>query len=174
MKPKRKATNWRKIYEASAMDRDYYKSASLEEHAAVNKKQAATNWRKRAEIAEFSLSVEQAAHLFWQTQCEAAAERWKKYEKMTHDLRGQIEVGDALIDKQRERLIRLTRVMDFGNTLTQELRTIWKDVPITAELDGVGWMRVHSLDRVICARRHYESAVAALEVDTAIPLKEKP
>jgi hypothetical protein len=136
----------------------------------VKKKQAATNWRKRALEAEKQ----------W---CEALADRNMKAISLTgeirrnEDLRGQIEVGDQLIAQQRERLIRLTRIAELGNSLALAVRGMWHQgnpsVCRAYELGGTLWIKEHGITQVANARNVYEAAVAALLVDTALPLKEK-
>jgi hypothetical protein len=118
MKPKRKATNWRKIYEACAIDRDFYKA-----------------------------------------QCG--------------DFLGQIEVGDALLDKQRERLIRLTEIKNLAGALTAALVCTLHPTSggIAYELNGTLWSKYTNFIPVIGAHSMLSGKIAALEVDTAIPQK---
>jgi hypothetical protein len=134
-------------------------------------KRKAKNWRKRAEEAEKSEKALRRRY-------EASVNGWdtvlNDYEIKFRELHGQIEVGDALLDKQRERLIRLTEIKNLGEELTKAIRGVWiknVDACQTYELDGTAWVKGHGFSSVILARKHYENAIAALEVDTAIPQK---
>ena len=124
MKPKRKAaTNWRKIYEACAIDRDYYKAASL------------------------------------------------KYAENNAELQDQIAVGDALLDKQRERLIRLTEIKNRAQDLVSRVYLARRDKTVTFELGGTAWVKWFGLMDVVSAAETVALRIAALEVDTAVPQK---
>ena len=132
----------------------------------MKKKKAATNWRKRALEAEKQ----------W---CEALADRNVKAISLAGeirrnaDLRGQIEVGDALLDKQRERLIRLTEIKNFALELIHRTGTARRVSSSTFELTGEQWVRVDSTEIRVAALNLAEN-IAALEVDSFVPQKEKP
>ena len=156
----------------------------------MTKKKPPTNWRKRAEEAEgreaatlrnykaiwdevldlrLALTEEKSTRLFWQTQCEAAAELWKKYEKMFSQAQHQIEVGDQLLAAQRERLIRLTETKNLALVLIGELEKCSIPCTTTYELDGRGWALLDSALRAFGASRALSKQIAALEIDTALP-----
>ena len=116
----------------------------------MKKKKAATNWRK-------------------------VAEDWEElFNSTTARLRGQIEVGDALLDKQRERLIRLTEMKNKAQSFINVFRTVGMDLYVTCELDGTQWTKVYNITNAVLALAPLERSIAALEVDTAIPQKDKP
>jgi hypothetical protein len=127
-------------------------------------KRAATNWRKRAEEA---LQDIKRVRDFWSDQADYTR---RECENAIADLRGQIEVGDALLDKQRERLIRLTLIKNLAVELVHRLGTARRITAVTYEISGEQWIRTDRTDEKIATLRLAES-IAALEVDTAIPQK---
>jgi len=142
------------------------------EKTRVKKKKAATNWRKRALEAEEenrwqadSLAVFRSK-FGAQSNCQAL--------DAIDGLRHQVEVGDALLDKQRERLIRLTEMKNKAQSFINVFRTVGMDLYVTCELDGTQWTKVYNITNAVLALAPLERSIAALEVDTAIPQKEKP
>ena len=138
----------------------------------MKKKKAATNWRKRALEAEEenrwqadSLAVFRSK-FGAQSNCQAL--------DAIDGLRHQVEVGDALLDKQRERLIRLTEMKNKAQSFINVFRTVGMDLYVTCELDGTQWTKVYNITNAVLALAPLERSIAALEVDTAIPQKEKP
>lgn len=132
----------------------------------MKKKQAVTNWRKRAEEA---LQDIKRVRDFWSDQADYTR---RECENAIADLRGQIEVGDALLDKQRERLIRLTEIKKLAESLIGVIGGSWHMSGGEAfELDGTKWIRHREAARVSTSAHQLLTAIAALEVDTAIPQK---
>ena len=119
-------------------------------------KRKATNWRKMHEACMQAL---QSAHV--------------EYQRKLRDMRGQIEVGDALLDKQRERLIRLTEIKNLAGALTAALVCTLHPTSggIAYELNGTLWSKYTNFIPVIGAHSMLSERIAALEVDTAIPQK---
>ena len=162
----------------------------------MKKKKTATNWRKRAESAneawlscarllakvrvECEVNQKRAEEAQQETRrvrdfwSEHASYNQRESEKTIADLRGQIEVGDALLDKQRERLIRLTEMKNKAQSFINVFRTVGMDLYVTCELDGTQWTKVYNITNAVLALAPLERSIAALEVDTAIPQKEKP
>ena len=137
----------------------------------MKKKKAATNWRKRALEAEEenrwqadSLAVFRSK-FGAQSNCQAL--------DAIDGLRHQIEVGDALLDKQRERLIRLTEIKNRADCLVQWINGMERR-PNAFELSGTAWFKFRYFDYFLSVARLLEHAIAALEVDSFVPQKEKP
>ena len=164
MKAKRKKTNWRK--RAEEANEAWSSCARLLSQAEIHR----DVWKSR-----FESCVPRQGELQRTIEAQDRREREsvEKYNKIWNeceDLRGQIEVGDALLDKQRERLIRLTEIKNRAVDLLHYCRKGRRVSATTYEITGRCWIRIDDSDLQTTACQLSE-AIAALEVDTAVPQK---
>jgi len=164
MKAKRKKTNWRK--RAEEANEAWSSCARLLSQAEIHR----DVWKSR-----FESCVPRQGELQRTIEAQDRREREsvEKYNKIWNeceDLRGQIEVGDALLDKQRERLIRLTEIKNTASELVNAF-LVAPRLGTTFELNGRGWMLLESAGRAFSSSQELSKQIAALEVDTAVPQK---
>jgi hypothetical protein len=89
-------------------------------------------------------------------------------------LRRDAEADELMLAKQRERLIRLTEIVNGAKLLLAHTGGLSKTRGTTDELDGTKWVKLHGVFKLITAEADLNKKIAALEVDTEIPPKGKP
>jgi hypothetical protein len=124
--------------------------------------------------------------------CEANAERWQvvldeKSEEFDSlhsqwldtvaenlHLATNAEADELMLAKQRERLIRLTEIVDLSKDLyLTSVRGFAIDEK-TFEVSGTLWYRSRDLMKFYGQLKSVHELIAALDVDTAIPPRRKP
>lgn len=88
---------------------------------------------------------------------------------MISTLRKEQEADDRSMGAQRERLIRLTRIVNATKTLLIHMNRPKKISAVTYEIDGTQWVKISDVEAQMTCSDQILRMVAELEVDTAVP-----
>lgn len=148
------------------------------------RKQPKVNWKTLAKDAisrvvdlQTQLADTETKRRYWETVADRLHETVRRHADTIDLLRSDQAIDEAMLSKQRERLIKLTGIKNRCGAVMQAVRQIFFTKESTYELSGKEWKRVWSqighLRLLEINMKGLDREISELEVDDAIPQTDR-